>query len=88
LSRFLRQFGAGRLGTALNTCLQSGFPGSAPTRDGRIVAETTVRDRPAIIPAIRGSAWITGVGELHLDDDDPFPEGYLLSDTWPGADTQ
>jgi proline racemase len=28
------------------------------------------------------------VGELYLDDDDPFPEGYLLSDTWPGADTQ
>jgi trans-L-3-hydroxyproline dehydratase len=58
------------------------------TFDGRIVAETSVRGRKAIVPAIRGSAWITGVGELYLDADDPFPEGYLLSDTWPGADTQ
>jgi trans-L-3-hydroxyproline dehydratase len=57
------------------------------TFGGRIVAETSVGGRKAIVPAIRGSAWITGVGELYLDADDPFPEGYLLSDTWPGADT-
>jgi len=58
--------------------------------DGRIVAETTVGHGavPAIVPAIRGSAWITGVAELYVDERDPFPEGYLLSDTWPGADTQ
>jgi proline racemase len=58
------------------------------TFDGRIVAETTVGGRPAIVPAIRGSAWITGVTQLYLDPDDPYPEGYLLSDTWPGSDTQ
>jgi trans-L-3-hydroxyproline dehydratase len=58
------------------------------TFDGRIVAETTVGRRAAIVPAIRGSAWITGVTELYVDADDPFPEGYLLSDTWPGADVQ
>ena len=60
------------------------------TFDGRIVAETTVGGRPAIVPAIRGSAWITGVTQLHVDPDDPFPEGYLLSDTWgvSGLDTQ
>ena len=52
------------------------------TFDGRIVAETTVGDRPAIVPAIRGSAWITGVWQLYVDPDDPFPEGYLLADTW------
>src|SRR5215204_2552213 len=52
------------------------------TFDGRIVAETTVGDRAAIVPAIRGSAWITGVTQLYVDPDDPFPEGYLLSDTW------
>ena len=55
------------------------------TFDGRIVAETTVGGRPAIVPAIRGSAWITGVTQLYVDPDDPFPEGYLLSDTWPGT---
>jgi trans-L-3-hydroxyproline dehydratase len=58
------------------------------TFDGRIVAETTVDGRTAIVPAIRGSAWITGTTELYVDDDDPFPEGYLISDTWPGGDTQ
>jgi trans-L-3-hydroxyproline dehydratase len=58
------------------------------TFDGRIVAETTVGGRAAIVPAIRGSAWITGVTELYVDDADPFPEGYLLSDTWPGSDAQ
>jgi proline racemase len=58
------------------------------TFDGRIVAETEVGGRPAITPAIRGSAFITGVTELVVDPDDPFPEGYLLTDTWPGPDRQ
>ena len=58
------------------------------TFDGRIVAETTVGDYAAIVPAIRGSAFITGTTELYVDPDDPFPEGYLLSDTWPGDDVQ
>ncbi len=58
------------------------------TFDGRIVAETTVGGRPAIVPAIRGSAWITGITQVVVDPTDPFPEGYLLSDTWPGADVQ
>ena len=58
------------------------------TFEGRIVAGATVGGRPAIVPAIRGSAWITGITEVMLDPTDPFPEGYLVSDTWPGTDTQ
>jgi proline racemase len=58
------------------------------TFDGRIVSETTVGDTPAIVPAIRGAAWITGITQVFVDPTDPFPEGYLLSDTWPGPDTQ
>ena len=60
------------------------------TFDGRIVAETEVGGRAAIVPAIRGSAWITGVTQLYVDPDDPFPEGYLLADTWgvSGLDLQ
>ena len=58
------------------------------TFDGRIVAETSVGGRPAIVPAIRGSAFITGITQVVVDPRDPFPEGYLLSDTWPGADVQ
>ncbi|HUK99118.1 MAG TPA: proline racemase family protein [Gaiellaceae bacterium] len=58
------------------------------TFEGRIVAETSVGGRSAIVPAIRGSAFITGITQVVVDPDDPFPEGYLLSDTWPGVDTQ
>jgi len=58
------------------------------TFDGRIVREVAVGGRAAIVPAIRGTAWITGVTQVLVDPTDPFPEGYLLSDTWPGDDTQ
>jgi proline racemase len=58
------------------------------TFEGRIVRETEVGGRPAIVPAIRGTAWITGVTQVLVDPTDPFPEGYLLSDTWPGNDGQ
>ena len=60
------------------------------TFDGRIVSETRVGERAAIVPAIRGSAWITGVTQLYVDPDDPFPEGYVLPDTWgvSGRDSQ
>jgi proline racemase len=52
------------------------------TFDGRIVEETQVGDRLAIVPAIRGSAWITGITQVLVDPSDPFPEGYVLADTW------
>jgi trans-L-3-hydroxyproline dehydratase len=58
------------------------------TFEGRIIRETSVGGRSAIVPAIRGTAWITGVNQVFVDPSDPFPEGYLLSDTWPGPDVQ
>jgi proline racemase len=58
------------------------------TFEGRIASETTVGGRPAIVPSIRGSAWITGITQVLVDPSDPFPQGYLLSDTWPGDDLQ
>ncbi len=51
--------------------------------DCSIVSETKVGDKPAIIPSIRGRAWITGTHQIMLDPDDPWPGGYRLSDTWP-----
>ena len=51
--------------------------------DCSIVEETMVGDNKAIIPSIRGRAWITGTHQLMLDPEDPWPEGYRLSDTWP-----
>ncbi len=50
---------------------------------GRIAGTTTVGNRPAIIPEISGRAWITGIHQHMLDPDDPWPQGYRLSDTWP-----
>jgi proline racemase len=49
---------------------------------GRILAETTVAGRPAILPAIRGRAWITGYHTYRVDPQDPYQQGYLVSDTW------
>jgi trans-L-3-hydroxyproline dehydratase len=48
-----------------------------------IEGERTIGGRPAIIPTISGSAWITGTHQHSLDPSDPFPQGYRLSDTWP-----
>src|SRR3954447_21368691 len=58
--------------------------------DGRIVSEARVGEHDGIIPAVRGSAWITGVHQYLVDPSDPFPEGYLVADTWgvSGSDTQ
>ena len=50
--------------------------------DGRIVAETRCGGRPAIVPAITGRAWITGTMTYTLDPSDPYPEGYVVADTW------
>ena len=58
------------------------------TFDGRIEREVDLAGRKAVVPAIRGTAWITGVTQVLVDPTDPFPEGYLLSDTWPGDDVQ
>jgi len=50
---------------------------------GRIVDQTTVGEKAAIIPEISGRGWITGTHQHMLDPDDPWPEGYRLGDTWP-----
>jgi proline racemase len=52
---------------------------------GRVESETTVGDRPAIIPSIEGRAWRTGTRDIYVDPTDPWPEGYRVSDTWPGG---
>lgn len=49
---------------------------------GQIVGNTTVGDRPAIIPEISGRGWVTGIHQHMLDPSDPWPGGYRLRDTW------
>lgn len=49
---------------------------------GTIVGETSVGPFPAIEATIRGRAWITGLHHYFVDASDPWPSGYVLSDTW------
>jgi len=49
---------------------------------GTIAGTTTVAGHPAILPTIEGRAWITGLASVFVDPADPWPEGYVLADTW------
>ena len=45
---------------------------------GQLIGEARVGDYPAVIPTIRGRAYISGFNTLVLDPEDPFPKGFLL----------
>ena len=45
---------------------------------GRMEAETTILDRPAIIPSIEGWARVYGYNEIIIDDDDPYAHGFQV----------
>ncbi|MGH3648611.1 MAG: proline racemase family protein [Micromonosporaceae bacterium] len=45
---------------------------------GRLLGTTTVGDRTAVLPAITGRAWITGMAQYLLDPTDPYPRGFTL----------
>ncbi|MEO9874249.1 MAG: proline racemase family protein, partial [Anderseniella sp.] len=51
--------------------------------DCRLESVTSVSGHTAIVPSINGRAWVTGTHQVMLDPEDPWPEGYRLSDTWP-----
>ena len=50
---------------------------------GVIIDDIQVGGVPAIVPEVSGRGWITGTHQYLLDPNDPWPEGYRLSDTWP-----
>jgi proline racemase len=50
------------------------------------VRETTLGEHRAVVPTIRGTAWITGTAQYVVDDDDPFPDGFTVGDIWGGED--
>jgi proline racemase len=50
-----------------------------------VAGETRVGDRPAILPRISGRGWVYGMHQTALDPSDPYPLGFVLSDTW-GSD--
>ena len=45
---------------------------------GRLVGTTKVGGFDAVVPTVRGRAWVTGLATYLLDPDDPFPAGFLL----------
>lgn len=49
---------------------------------GRILDAARVGSQEAILPEVSGRAWVTGIHQHMLDPDDPWPDGYRLSDTW------
>ncbi len=48
------------------------------TFTGRLVERAMVGDFPAVVPTVRGRAWLTGIGHYLLDPEDPFPAGFLI----------
>jgi proline racemase len=50
---------------------------------GTITGTTNVGDgRPAILSTISGRAYLTGSFQYWVDPEDPFPEGYVVADTF------
>lgn len=45
---------------------------------GRVEERTTLGDKDAIIPSIRGWAKVTGFNTIMIDDDDPYAHGFLV----------
>jgi proline racemase len=45
---------------------------------GRVVATTRVGDFAAVVPTVRGRAWLTAISTYLLDPNDPFPAGFLM----------
>jgi proline racemase len=49
---------------------------------GRLLEETTIGGRRAVVPQITGQAWITGIADYVVDPTDPFPDGFTIGDIW------
>ena len=56
------------------------------TFTGRMVRETKVGDVAAAVPALAGTAWITGFAQYVVDPEDPFPNGFTVGDIWGGQE--
>ncbi|MFI1773488.1 4-hydroxyproline epimerase [Thalassobellus citreus] len=56
--------------------IHESFIGSKFT--GRVVEETTLDGKTAIIPSIQGWAKVTGYNNIIIDDDDPYAHGFQV----------
>ncbi|KAL1581716.1 hypothetical protein WHR41_09654 [Cladosporium halotolerans] len=48
----------------------------------RIRGFAKVGSHPAVLPTVKGRAWITSFKQMVLDPQDPFPEGFRVGDQW------
>lgn len=46
---------------------------------------TQVGPYPAVLPTVKGSAWITSFKQVVLEPTDPFPQGFRVGDSWTPA---
>ena len=49
---------------------------------GKLVGETSVGGKAAVVPEVSGQAWITQHCQVVVHPTDPFPEGYTVGDIW------
>lgn len=53
-----------------------------------ITGETKVGPYNAILPRVKGRAWLTGFRQTMLDPTDPFPLGFRVGDQWHVSKTE
>ncbi|CDX51616.1 conserved hypothetical protein [Mesorhizobium plurifarium] len=46
------------------------------------IGEAEIGGRKAVLPRITGRGYVYGRSQLRIADDEPFPAGFVLSDTW------
>ena len=51
---------------------------------GELLREVDLNGTKAVVPTIRGQAWVTGMANYMVDPDDPFPDGFTVGDIWGG----
>jgi proline racemase len=49
---------------------------------GRLVETTRVGRFEAVVPTIKGTAWITAITQFVVDPQDPYPDGFTVGDIW------
>ncbi|MGE0752657.1 MAG: proline racemase family protein [Variibacter sp.] len=72
-ARMALEYRRGRLGLG-QTFVHESILGTV--FEGKLLEETKVGGMTAVVPQIKGRAWITGTSEFIVDPSDPFPTGF------------
>jgi proline racemase len=48
---------------------------------GSLIEETKVGPLTAVVPTIRGRAFVSGIQQFVLDERDPWPQGFYLGES-------